>query len=207
MSAQAAPQLENVPRPNLRVLNSRAAQLRTLPFALIMAMMLGLGMWGILVLNTVIQDQSATLVQLQREARILSYHEASLRATAEQLEASTSLAEKATALGMVPNPRPAFLNVETGEFTGDFYRVTGGELPNQTYRPLIVPAKPEPKSENTAAAGAEEADQTEADEAAVESPAADGAEATAPTEETSESTTDEAEAAVADETAGEVPAQ
>ena len=196
MSAQVAPQLENAPRPTLRIINSRAVQLRTLPFGLIMAVMLGLGMWGILVLNTVIQDQSATLVQMQREARILSYHEAALRSTAQQLEASTSLAEKATALGMVPNPRPAFLNVETGAVTGELYRVVGNELPNQTYSPLVVPAKPQTKVEAPAESVVEDAEAVENGEAAEGADPADAeapAEGAASSENSGESATTEGE--------------
>ena len=149
MSAQVAPQLDSVPHPPLRAITARTPSLPSLPFGLIMAVLLGVGMWGILVLNTVIQDQSASLVQLQREARVLGYQEAALRTEVQQLQASTTLAERATALGMVPNPRPAFINLETGAVTGELYRVTGAELPTQTYRPLVVPPKPQPVGDAT----------------------------------------------------------
>lgn len=129
-----------------------------------MAVMLGIGMWGILVLNTMIQDQSASLVKMQIQARGLSYHEAALSTEVEKLRSSTNLAEQATELGMVPNPHPAFINVETGEITGAPYRVVGNELPNQKYSPLIVPAKPTkaPAEEAHAADGESEAGDAEA---------------------------------------------
>lgn len=112
-------------------------------YAVIMIAVLALGMVGVLVLNTQIQSQASQLSRLQREARELSYQEAALITKNQQFNSVSSLAAEAKALGMVPNPHPAFINIETGEIVGDTTPVEANPMPELTDG-IAAPVSEEP---------------------------------------------------------------
>lgn len=145
------------PRTLLRVLRPVAPKrLSRVPFILVLALVLGIGMAGLLVLNTTIQDQSVRLRSLQVEATILGYKEASLQAQVDKLQSSTELAYRATELGMRPNPHPAFLEVPSGRIIGSPYAVTGNEIPTQVAPARPAPVVPAPAPATPAEAAAEQ---------------------------------------------------
>lgn len=135
MSAQptpivpAAPQAPQVTPTPLRAVPSRTRQLAQLPFIVFIAVLLGGGMAGVLLLATTIQTQSAELTALQTREANLRYQEAALVAQVQDLRSSQNLAQRAWELGMRPNPNPAFIQMPAGTVVGVAEPVGGGELP------------------------------------------------------------------------------
>lgn len=147
-------------RPNLRpVAGHGPDKLALLPFALLVVVVLGVGLGGIIVLNTAIQEQSRALSRAQREATQLSYQEASLVTEVGRLRSPGNLAAEAVKLGMVPNPHAAFIKLPSGEILGTPTRVKGDEVTGilqggrEVPRPQ-VPAKPADKRAGQQSAGA-----------------------------------------------------
>ncbi len=85
----------------LRAVPRQSHQLAQLPFILFIAVLLGGGLTGVLVLSTTIQTQSGELAALQSQEAELRYQEAALVAQAQDLRSSQNLADQAWALGMV----------------------------------------------------------------------------------------------------------
>lgn len=112
--------LRGVPRPQRR--------LGALPFVLSLLGILGLGMFGLLMLNTAIQDQAFQLSQLRNEDRALGEKQAALTSELQQVTSSTELRRQATELGMVPAMSLGILNLQTGEITGSPKPITGNEV-------------------------------------------------------------------------------
>lgn len=133
MSALLSPvELEQLTQgPALRPVGERSGRLAGVPFLMILALLLGAGMLGLLVLSTSIQDRAAQLRDLQRQNTVLGYQEAALQAEADTLESTTLLAQRAADLGMVPNPHAVFITLPDGSVTGQAKPVTGAELPGQ----------------------------------------------------------------------------
>jgi len=134
----------------LRAVPRQSHQLAQLPFILFIAVLLGGGLTGVLVLSTTIQTQSGELAALQSQEAELRYQEAALVAQAQDLRSSQNLADQAWALGMRPNPNPAFIKMPSGEILGVPTEVSGNELPGMVPpAPVSVPVTtpaPEPTS-------------------------------------------------------------
>jgi hypothetical protein len=78
----------------------------------------GLGMAGLLMLNTTLQNQAFQARTLNREATQLAYVQADLENRLDAQAAPAELARRASALGMRPNPHPAFLVLPKGKVIG-----------------------------------------------------------------------------------------
>lgn len=104
------------------------------PFILTLGVFLALGMVGLLLLNTSLQDQSFTVQAKQKEANLLGYRVAALESEVTEARSSTRLAIEATKLGMIPNPYPVYLSLPAGQVVGDPTRLSGSELPDVRYR-------------------------------------------------------------------------
>lgn len=156
---QGAPQAQPATPTRLRAVPNQPQRLAQLPFMLIVAVLLGGGMTGVLLLSTTIQAQSAELSALQNQESELSYQQAALVAIVQDLRSSQNLADRAWELGMRPNPNPAFIMMPDGTVVGSPTPVTGDELPGmQPRRPAAEPP-------------AEAAPQTQTEPAATEPPA------------------------------------
>ncbi|RCK70609.1 hypothetical protein DT076_04085 [Desertihabitans brevis] len=118
---QRRPHLSPVPAPV-------RARLSRVPFLLVLAATLGLGMAGLLVLNTTVQTNAVEVRTLQQQLTSLSYTEAELKTQLDEARSPATLATRASDLGMRPNPYPAFIDLETGEVTGDPQEVEGDEM-------------------------------------------------------------------------------
>jgi hypothetical protein len=94
----------------------------------------GLGMAGLLMLNTTLQNQAFEYRALKRQATVLAYDQATLEQQIDRLSAPSELARQASALGMRPNPAPAFLVIPGGKIIGKPKRVTGDEVPDLIVR-------------------------------------------------------------------------
>ncbi|HNV11330.1 MAG TPA: hypothetical protein PKN27_08365 [Propionibacteriaceae bacterium] len=125
-TAAPASRLRALPRPRARV--------GRLPFILVLVTTLGLGLVGVLVLNTTIQARASELRTMQRQATSLSHEEAALTTQVQLLRSTTTLEQRAYELGLRPNPAPAFIQLPEGTILGTPTRVTGDEMPAQRFR-------------------------------------------------------------------------
>ena len=98
-------------------------------FGLVLIGMLGIGLGGVVVLSTQIQDQQTQLEQLQNQAEQASHHEAALQGEVERLSTTNSLASMAAALGMVPNTTPLIVQMPDGASHGTPVPMEGTEMP------------------------------------------------------------------------------
>jgi hypothetical protein len=113
----------------LRVVAQPAARLARFPFLLVLLLIFGIGMAGLLMLNTTLQSQAFQSRTLNRQATELAYAQADLENQLDTLAAPQELARRASALGMRPNPFPAFLVLPSGKVVGEPTSVSGSEIP------------------------------------------------------------------------------
>lgn len=106
-----------------------ASRLARLPFLLVLIGIFGVGMAGLLMLNTTLQSQAFESRTLNRQATELAYAQADLENQLDALAAPQELARQASALGMRPNPYPAFLVLPNGKVVGKPTPVKGQEVP------------------------------------------------------------------------------
>jgi len=120
-----------------------------------------LGMVFVMVVTTQVGAQSRDLSNLRREATQLSYEVAARRTELQGVSSSGSLALRASELGMVPNPFPAFVDLSNGTIVGRPQQVKGDEAPYLTGLPgarqTPAPASPEPEASQAPPASTEEA--------------------------------------------------
>jgi hypothetical protein len=104
-------------------------RLAQFPFLLVLIGVFGIGMAGLLMLNTTLQSQAFESRTLNRQATELAYAQADLENQLDALAAPQELARRASALGMRPNPHPAFLVLPSGKVVGKPTPVGGEEVP------------------------------------------------------------------------------
>jgi hypothetical protein len=114
----------------LRPLPSAPQRMARVPFLLVLIAVTGVGMAGLLLLNTTLQNQAFASRALQRQATQLTYTEANLTDQLDGRAAPQELARRASALGMRPNPYPALLKMPKGKVIGKAIPVTGTEVPS-----------------------------------------------------------------------------
>ncbi len=120
----------------LRSLPAAPPRLARLPFLIVLAVIVAMGMAGVLVLSVNLQQRADMLSSLRAQDSDLGYQEASLQARVDEASSVTSLSQQAYRLGMRPDPAPAFINLDTGAITGTPSVVTGGEMPAQDPGPV-----------------------------------------------------------------------
>lgn len=135
MSALLAPKPDRrvAGRPQLRPVPRRRRQLRTAGFVAVVAAILGVGMVGVLVLTTMLQDQAFAVQERQSEATALANQLSDLEAEVSAARSMQNLAVAAQRLGMKPNPYPVQLRLPDGKVIGEESRVMGGEIPSVRY--------------------------------------------------------------------------
>ena len=139
MSALWAPitgrreEIRTVRRP-LRAVAKPAPRLARFPYLLVLIGIFGIGMAGLLMLNTTLQGQAFQSRTLNRQATELAYAQADLENQLNALAAPQELARRASALGMRSNPYPAFLVLPRGKVVGKPKKVSGGEVPDLIVR-------------------------------------------------------------------------
>ncbi len=122
-----------VSRPSLRPVPPRRRRLSTIPFVMVVAVVLAAGMVGLLVLTTAIQDQTFSVQAKQAEAERLADQLAALEAEAAEARSVQGLAVAAQKLGMRPDPYGTQLVLPDGDVVGKQRVVTGGEIPSVRY--------------------------------------------------------------------------
>lgn len=116
-------------RRRLSVVAAAPAPIRRTPFLAVLAVVLGLGLVGLLVLNTTLQNQAFAARNLNREASLLANQQAQLQSRVDELRTPQTLADKAATLGMRPNLNPAFVKLPEGTIVGNPQHVGSGALP------------------------------------------------------------------------------
>ena len=101
-------------------------RLARFPFLLVMIGIFGLGMVGLLMLNTTLQNQAFEARALNRQATELAYVQADLEQRLDAYAAPRA-GPAASKLGMRPNPHPAFLVLPEGRVVGEPKPVNGNE--------------------------------------------------------------------------------
>lgn len=133
MTALLAPRPERSPRPSLRPVEPRRRRMATVPFAMVVALVLAVGMVALLVLTTALQDQTFSVQAKQREAERLADQLSALQAQLADTRSVQNLAVAAQHLGMRPNPYGAQLQLPDGTVVGTASAVTGVEIPGVRY--------------------------------------------------------------------------
>ncbi len=113
----------------LKPLPPPPARMDRIPFIAVLIAVFGLGMAGLLMLNTTLQNQAFEGRSLTREANELVYSQSELESEISRRASPQELARRASALGMRPNPYPAFVQLPSGKVIGNPQRVTGHEMP------------------------------------------------------------------------------
>ncbi len=138
------------PASRLRVVRAKTPAVSNRMFILMIAVLVILGLAGVMVVTTQVGAQSKELSALRRESTELGYTAAALTSQLQQVSSANALALRATQLGMVPNPYPAFIHLADGSVTGEPTNVDGDELPYLRGRrtrvtapaaPVIVPER------------------------------------------------------------------
>ena len=156
--------VERSDRPYLRPVQRPRTRMARLPFVIVLIVIFAVGMAGLLMLNTTLQDQAFQARRLDTQTAQLGYTQASLQRQVDVLRSPQSLGQRASALGLRANPSPAFLMLPSGKIVGEAKPVRGGEEPS-----LIVKTKQQLQAEETAAkARKAEADRIKAEKAAVD---------------------------------------
>jgi hypothetical protein len=107
-----------LPKRPLRVVKPGRRPPPRVPFVIVVSVVLVVGVVGLLVFNTSMQQASYTAKSLAQERDSLLIKEESLRVELEQLQRPQSIAEQAQSLGMVPKIDPTFLELPSGKIIG-----------------------------------------------------------------------------------------
>ena len=142
----------------LRPVPAPARRLSRAPFLLVLIGVFGLGMAGLLMLNTTLQNQAFASRSLDRQATELAYVQSDLENQIDVLSAPPELARRASALGMRPNPYPVFLRLPDGKVIGRATPVSGNEVPS-----MVVKTPAEIAAEKAAAKAKAAADKAAAE--------------------------------------------
>ena len=118
--SRTAPTPRALPNPRglLRLVPQRRSQAARTPFAVVLVVLLGGGLLGLLLLNTLVAQGSFTLHDLSTRSRALELREQQLAGQVQAQQAPGQLAARASALGMVPGGAPAFLRLTDGRVLG-----------------------------------------------------------------------------------------
>ena len=119
---------EEVSRPALRPLATPGRRMARLPFLIVLIAAFGLGMAGLLLLNTTLQNQEFEARRLSSQASQLTYVQDDLESQLQTVSSPGSLAQKAYAQGMRPNVHAAFLELPDGKVKGDPKTTKGTEM-------------------------------------------------------------------------------
>jgi len=106
---------ETTSPPWLRLVPSVPVDAPRAPFIVFVIAVLGVGLVGLLLLNTSLQKRAFEVSSLQRSTAALADQQSELGQHAADLSAPESVAALAVELGMVPNKNPVFLRLSDGK--------------------------------------------------------------------------------------------
>ncbi|MFE1169001.1 hypothetical protein [Nocardiopsis sp. NPDC058789] len=96
-----------------------------IPFVLLILCLLGGALVALLVLRSVVAQEAYTITSLQSENREMSYVEQELEKSVAHLETSERIANDAEEMGMEQGDAPLFLDLDSGQISGDNGTDTG----------------------------------------------------------------------------------
>ena len=102
----------------LALVPHRSMPARRAPFITLIVVILAGGVFGLLMLNTQMQQRAFAITRLQQQADALDAQVQGLRMNQQTLEDPQHLAAAARALGMVVPPNPTFIELRTGHVSG-----------------------------------------------------------------------------------------
>ncbi len=130
---RSAPEPTPTPRPRLQPVPRPRRRMATVPFVMVVALVMAAGMVGLLVFTTALQDQTFVVQAKQSQADVLADQLADLQAQAARARSVQNLTVAAQKLGMHPDPYGAQLEVPAGTVVGNAVAVTGAEIPSVRY--------------------------------------------------------------------------
>lgn len=104
--------------PRLRVVTAPPSTRSTVPFAAACAALLAVTLVGLLLLNITLSRGAYQVHEMEARRALLAEREQALSERLAAEAAPARLAERAAALGMVPNPNPAVLRLTDGAVLG-----------------------------------------------------------------------------------------
>lgn len=121
-------------RPRLRPVPRPRGRLARMPFLMVLAGLLGLGMVGLLLLNTTLQNQAFQASELKRTAAEMTYQQGELEAAVAEADSVSELSRRASQLGMRPHSEVAYVVVGENKVIGEAKPADGSYLPSSIYR-------------------------------------------------------------------------
>lgn len=101
-------------------------------FVIVLASILGIGLFGLLLIHTTLAQGAFTVSELRSTHAQLSRAEAALTESVAALTVPTVLEAKARELGMVLSPTPAFIQIHSGKILGKARPAPGARLVTPT---------------------------------------------------------------------------
>lgn len=149
-------------RPRLGLVPPSQGRMGRASFLVVLGGLLVAGLVGLLFLNTHLQAQAMQANDLRSEAVELSYREGELKQQVIEASSTGEITRKASKLGLRPNDHIAFVDLRTGEISGDATPSDG------TARPESVILTPEEEDASQESKAQEYADtrRSEAEDAA-----------------------------------------
>lgn len=117
LAPSTRPRLER--RRILRLVPPPRPRMARAPFLLLLLGLVGVGMVGLLLLNTGLQNQAFEASQLRQQAAQTSYKQGELAQLVMEAGSTRELTRKATELGMRPNQGIAFIELPDGRISGE----------------------------------------------------------------------------------------
>jgi cell division protein FtsB len=133
-----------VERARLTVVPHRRTRAPRIPFVTLVSVILLGGVVGLLLFNTSMQQASFAATSLEEQATSLSAREQSLQMELERLRDPQRVAEAARRQGLVESSSPAFLDLDTGEVTGQPAAATPANATRITAPPPTRPPELDP---------------------------------------------------------------
>jgi len=141
-----------VERARLTVVPRRARRAARVPFVTLVSLLLVLGVAGLLLFNTSMQQASFKATAMEERAQVLDAKEQSLQLQLAHLRDPQRVAVRAQRLGMVPPSSPAFIRLSDGKVLGkptpatplDRIRITPlpTRKPSNLRAPLVIAQVP-----------------------------------------------------------------
>ena len=132
-------------RARLTVVPRRRTRAPRVPFVTLVSIILLGGVIGLLLFNTSMQQASFAATALEEQATDLSAREQTLQMELEKLRDPQRVAEAAKSQNLVIPAAPAFLDLETGEVTGNVAPATLESDTNIHAPPPTRPAELDPE--------------------------------------------------------------
>ncbi len=129
-------------RARLSVVRGGTTRAPRVPFAALVLTVLGLGLVGLLVLNTSLQQGAFYARDLEARAETLTEQREALQIQVAELREPQRVAARASSLGMVPNPNPAFLRLSDGKVLGNVTPATADAAVGFLTPPRAADASP-----------------------------------------------------------------